>query len=84
MDIRVTIPFVVTRLKSISFDLWFWLSARPAQTFDVVALQEYVTLMKCHPCHSRLVPLRAEKLSRVSLFTPCARIRILEREATGA
>ena len=57
---EVTIPFVVTRLKSISFAPRFWLSALPAQTFDVVALQEYVALMKCQPCHSRLVLLRAK------------------------
>ena len=52
---------------------WFWLPTLPAerydhvtQTFDVVASQEYVTLTKCQPCHSRLVPLRARQLNCVS------------------
>ena len=79
---EVTIPLCGHKIE---VDLFrpprFWLSALPAQTFDVVVLQEYVAFMKCQPCHSRLVPLGAKKLSRVSLFTPCARSRILKSEA---
>ena len=55
------------------FNHLVWLSTLPTerydhvtQTFDAVASQEYVALVKRQLCHSRLVPLRARQLSCVS------------------
>ena len=63
----------ITRLRLISlFDHLVLVPTLPAarydhvtQTFDVVASQEYVTLTKCQPCHSRLVPLWVSTLHSV-------------------